>query len=146
MATTTGTLVFYDSWKKDIGDNADLTSDSFIMLLTTSSYTPNVDTHTVLGDVTNELSGNGYGRETLTTVTWTESSGTATFDADDPVFTASGGSIVARFYVIYDDTVASPVKPLVCHGLLDDTPANVTATNGNTLTVQLNGSGLFTLS
>lgn len=144
MATTTGTINFYEIFSKNIGEAANLGSDTFILGLTTSSYTPNAGTHETLSDITNEVSGNGYSRATLGSVTWTESGGTATFDFADPTFTASGGSIVARYYFIFNDTVTG--DPLVCYGLLDNTPADVTVTDGNTLTLNINASGLFTLS
>jgi hypothetical protein len=48
---------------------------------------------------------------------------------------------VARFAAIYE--VGGRV---LCYCLLDSTPANVTATAGNTLTVAANASGVFTLS
>ena len=71
-------------------------------------------------------------------------SGTTTVTVDrtvDPVWTASGGSIVARWAVLYE--VGGVV---VAYCLLDSTPADVTATSGNTLTVQMNASGIFTLA
>jgi hypothetical protein len=34
----------------------------------------------------------------------------------------------------------------VCYSLLDNSPADVTVTDTNTLTVQINASGVFTLS
>mgnify|MGYP001579037637 CR=1 FL=1 len=71
-------------------------------------------------------------------------SGTTTVTVDrtvDPVWTATGGSIVARWAVLYE--VAGAV---LAYCLLDATPADVTATNGNTLTVAMNASGIFTLS
>jgi hypothetical protein len=144
MATTTGTLVFYDSWMQKLAEAVNLSSDSFIVGLTTSSYTPDASTHDEVADITNEVSGNGYARQTLGSVTFSQSGGTATFDAADPVFTASGGSIVARYYFIFDDDVTG--DPLVCYGLLDNTPADVTTTDGNTLTLNLDASGLFTIS
>jgi hypothetical protein len=70
--------------------------------------------------------------------------GTTTVTADiatDPIWTASGGSIVARFAVIYE--VGGNV---LCYCLLDSTPADVTATSGNTLTVAAHASGVFTLA
>jgi hypothetical protein len=36
------------------------TTDSHKVLLTTSTYVPNQDTHTVRSDVTNEITGTGY--------------------------------------------------------------------------------------
>ena len=138
-------LTFYQSFREYMADGTiDLDTHTFKVVLTSSSYTPNASTHTVLTDVTNELSGNGYARATLGSVTWNRSGGTVTFDAADTVFTASGGSIVARYAVIYDDTAAS--DELVCYILLDTAPADVTTTSGNTLTLQWNASGIFTLS
>ena len=104
----------------------------------------------VYGDLTNEhANANGYttGGVAITNPTWNHSAGTVTFDIDNTVWTASGGSIVARFAVIYmNATVNSIVKPLLCVCLLDTTPANITATDGNTLTIAINASGVFTLS
>ena len=101
-------------------------------------------THETLSDITNELSGNGYARQTITGVAFTEPvAGTWRWDANNPVFTASGGSIVARTWWIFDDTPTSPADPLFCYGLLDNTPADVTTTDGNTLTVTLNASGIY---
>ena len=71
-------------------------------------------------------------------------SGTTTVtvdDALDAVWTASGGSITARFAVIYESA-----GRVLCYCLLDNTPADVTATAGNTLTIALNASGIFTLA
>lgn len=71
-------------------------------------------------------------------------SGTTTVTVDissDPVWTASSGSIVARFAVIYE--VGGKV---LCYCTLDSTPADVTATDTNTLTVAANASGVFTLA
>jgi hypothetical protein len=143
MTSYTGTANIYNSWIEYMAEAANTASDTFKMLLTTSSYTPNQATHTLLSDVTNEVSGNGYARQTLT-VTSTLSTNVLTFDFSDPVFTATGGSIVARYWVIFDDTIAN--DPLVAYGLIDQTPADVTTTDGNTLTFNVNASGLFTVT
>lgn len=66
---------------------------------------------------------------------------TVTVDGTDPQWTASGGSITARFAAIYE--VGGDI---LCYCLLDSTPADVTATDGNTLTVQIHASGIFTLA
>ena len=147
MSTTTGTIVLYESWSKYIGEGSDMSSDTFKIGLTTSAYVPSASTHEVLTNITNELSGNGYAQQTLGSLTWAEVSGTTTFDFADPIFTASGGSLVARFFFIFNETMSTPVvDPLICYGLLDDTPGDVTATDGNTITLNVNGAGLFTLS
>lgn len=140
----------YGSAKEFIGDSTiDLDGHTFKAQLHSSSYTANLNTQSVRADLTNELAtANGYtaGGATLGSVTWTLSSGTVTFDSADVQWTASGGSITARTSVIYDDTPSSPLDPLLAYDLLDTTPADVTATSGNTFTVQINASGIFTLS
>lgn len=141
-------ITFYHSFKEYIADGTiDLDTHTFKVMLCSSSYATSASTHTVKADVTNELStANGYtaGGATLGSVTWAQSGGTATFDAADTTWTASGGPITARYAVIYDDTAAS--DELVAYILLDTTPADVTATDGNTLTLQWNASGIFTLA
>lgn len=108
--------------------------------------TSNVDnTRVLLADLTNEhANANGYttGGIVLPSPTWVQATAVSTFDSADATWNASGGSIVARFAVIYDTTAAG--SPLLCWTLLDDTPADVTATDGNPLTIQMNASGIFT--
>ena len=148
MATTTGTLVVYDSWKRDIQNGTvDVDGDTFICGLSSNTYVPNQNTHETLADITNELAGNGYARQTLVGVSLTEPvAGTWQFDSNDPVFTASGGSIVARYWWVFDDTPTAPADPLFAYGLLDNTPADVTTTDTNTLTLQVNTNGYYRIS
>ncbi len=146
----TASITFYNSFKEYVADGTfDLNTDSFKVALVSSSYTFSA-AHTVYADLTNELStANGYtsGGAALASVTFSQTSGTATFDAADTTWTASGGSIVARRAVIYKDGTANTrVKPLIASILLDTTPADVTVTTGNTLTLQYNASGIFTLA
>jgi hypothetical protein len=143
MATTDGTTNIYNSWKEDMVKAANLGSDVFKMLLTTSTYSPSA-AHTVLANVTNELSGSGYARFEHTITTATQTSGTFTFKLDNAEFEADGGDLTARYWVIFNDTMTD--DPLVAYGLLDDTPADVTITDGNKLTVNINASGLFTIA
>ncbi len=150
MASTTGTFNFYDNIHGDVGKSlVDLDGDAFSLLLTTSSYTPNAATHTMVSDITNEVSGNGYARQVLASVAYTEigPNGLMRFDSADPVFTASGGSIVARYWVLFSNANGSDAtRELLAYGLLDNTPADVTTTDGNTLTVNVDGTnGWFTL-
>jgi hypothetical protein len=101
-------------------------------------------------DLTNEhAAGSGYtaGGETMTGVTWGDTAGTTTLDSEDVAWTASGGSIVARFAVIYANVTRNGViGPLICVSLLDNTPLDVTATDGNILSITINASGILTLS
>lgn len=129
-----GTFTLYDHVAERIGDGGiDLDNDTFKITLHTSSYTP-AAAHDTYSDLTNELStANGYTNTgaTLAGVTWTRSNGVAKFDSDDQVWTASGGSITARYAVVRDTTA----DLLIGYMLLDSTPADITATNGNTFTV-----------
>lgn len=144
----TASISFYNNWKAAINDAA-LRAATVKVTLHTSTYTF-AATHNVYADLTNELStANGYtnGGASLASITWGQSGGTATFDAADTVWTASGGSIVARRAVIrVVGTFNSQVDPLIASILMDTTPADVTATSGNTLTLQWNASGIFTLA
>lgn len=139
------TFSWYNSASEYIGDGTiDLDTHTFKVMLVSSSYTFSA-AHTVKADITNELStANGYtaGGATLSSVTWNRSGSTTTFDAADTTWTASGGPITARRAVVYDDTAAN--DELLFSVLLDNTPADVTATDGNPLTLQWNASGLFT--
>lgn len=142
--------VIHNKFKEYMGDGTvDLDADTFNMILLLS--TSNIATTSVDGyaAVTNEVAtANGYTQGgVVVAATWVESAGTVTFDCDNGVWTASGGSITARFAAIYDDTVAAPVAdPVMCHSLLDNTPQDVTATDGNTFTVQISASGVFSLT
>ena len=144
----TASITFYNNWKAALAEVVPRTA-TFKVTLHTSTYTF-AATHSVYADLTNELStANGYtnGGATLGTVTLTRSGGTVTFDAADTTWNASGGSIVARYAVIRaSGTLNTRVDPLVAYILLDTTPADVTATTGNPLTLVWNASGIFTLS
>jgi hypothetical protein len=129
----------------------DLTTNMQVALFLSTSNANTLSVGTgVYGDLTNEhANANGYttGGQALTGEVYTQTAGVATFDCNDPVWTAAGGSIVARFAVIYvNATVNTIVKPLICVSLLDTTPADVTATDANTFTIVMNASGVFTVS
>ena len=140
--------VFYDSFKERMADGGhDLDADSFKMALCLVGS--NCDTVTLdqYSELTSEHANQfGYltGGEVLDNVSWVEVTGTVTFDCDPEVWTAAGGSIICRFAVIYNDTHTDDL--LVCYSLLDNTPGDVTATDGNTLTITPHASGIFTLT
>lgn len=147
-------ITFYNNWKLNIGKAVDLSvggTTNFKVSLHTSTYVPNVTTNIVFADATNELTtANGYtaGGLGLTNPTWTLTGGTATFTtATNAIWTASGGSIVARYAVGRAvGTFNSLVDPLMFYILMDTTPADVTITSGNTLTLAWNASGIFSLT
>src|SRR4029077_19789761 len=98
---------------------------------------------TTYAALTNEhANANGYTTGGIAVDLTVAGTNTVTLDiATSPVWTASGGSIVARFAVIYE--VGGNV---LCFSTLDSAPADVTATTGNTLTVAANVSGVFTMA
>jgi hypothetical protein len=63
--------LIYNSALRDEATGAiDYDTDTFRLMLVTSTYTPNKDTHTKRSDVTNEVAGTGYtAGGTATTVT-----------------------------------------------------------------------------
>jgi hypothetical protein len=85
--------------------------------LTTSTYTPNQDTHHFWSDITNEVSGTGYtaGGTTLTTTGGTSydtASDQIRLDATDASWTTS--TITARDAIVWNDTAgASTTDPVI---------------------------------
>jgi hypothetical protein len=99
-------------------------------------------TNSIFGNLTNEHSGaNGYtaGGASVANKSVSRTGGVTKFSGDPVEWTASGGSMVARRVVAYvDATIDGQVKPLIATALLDDTPADVTVTAGNKLTISPN--------
>lgn len=141
MATYTGTFNFFGHVADAEGNGTiNWDTDTLEMLLVQAAYTP-VQGHSSIAQITNEASGAGYARKTLTNVNWTlVATNIAMLDADDVVFTAAGGDFTAYYWMIMDQTAASAV---VFYGLIDNTPGTVVVTDGNTLTIAPNASGLF---
>ena len=137
--------VLHDNVREFEGDGTiDWDNDSFVMRLYTSAS--NIATTSVSDatTATNELStANGYtSGGTAITATWSETGGVATLDFTNASWTATGGSITARFAAVID-TTTTPDR-VIAHSLLDNTPADLTATDGNNFNVNFSGSGLFT--
>ena len=121
----------------------DLDTDTFLIALFLSTSNIGAASTTYAGLTNEHANANGYttGGFSLGPLAL---SGTTTVTVDDPadaVWTASGGSITARFAVIYESG-----GDVLCYCLLDSTPADVTATDGNTLTVAFHANGIFTLA
>lgn len=130
--------------------NGEIDFDTHSFKINLYLSTSNCDTlsgATGIASLTNQVAtAFGYTQNTkAVTLTTAQAAGTTTIDeTTNPVWTASGGSITARFAVIYDDTHASDQAVFVC--LLDTTPADVTATDTNTFTITINASGLVTMA
>lgn len=121
----------------------DFLSDTFRLTLHTSTYTPNIDTDEVKADATNELStalgytalGTAFGTKT---VSYNATGNVTTFDIADISWTASGGALVFRYAVGWDDTPTG--DPLL--GYIDAGAQSIA--DGNTVTFATGASGLFT--
>lgn len=135
-----GTFTLYNHVAERAGDGGfDFDTNTFNICLLTSSYTPSLS-HTTYSNISsNELpTANGYtaGGAALTGVTWSQTGGVAKFDSNDQVWTATGGSITARYAVVRQ----TGTDLLLGYFVLDTTPDDVTATSGNTFTVGPNAS------
>jgi hypothetical protein len=146
-----GAWVVYDSVAEKMGDGTmDMDAIECDMILCLSTSNCATTTLALYSEITNEVATDfGYtqsGEVCTGTISaanqWLRSAGTVKFDCDDVVWTAAGGSIVARFAVIKEHTTGH----LIACCLLDSSPADVTATTGNTLTVTIHGDGVFSVA
>lgn len=122
----------------------DWLSDTIKVMLTTSAYVPNQDTHEFKSDVTNEVAGAGYsaGGAALAnkTLVYSGASNLTTLDADDASW--AGASFTARIAVIYKSTGVDATSNLL--GYVDFGADQTVA--AATLTIQWNASGIFTIT
>lgn len=144
-----GKWKLYEAAKLGIANGEiDLDTHSFkITLFLSTSNCNTLSGVTGIANLTNQVAtAFGYTQNSKTvTLATSQVGGTVTVDeTTNPVWTAAGGSITARYAVIYDDTHAT--KQAVCVCLLDTTPADVTATDTNTFTITMNAGGIFTFS
>lgn len=139
---TAGAWTLTNEGRTKLLDGTLLSTDTYKVALFTSASNIGATSTTYAG-LTNEVANaNGYTTGGVAATIALSGTTTVIFDDTvDPVWTASGGSITARFAVIYE--VSGHVLAFC---LLDSTPADVTATDGNTLTIQISVSGIFTLA
>lgn len=137
-----GTWTFTNGARTKLVDGTfDLDTDTFKMALFLSTSNIGAASTTYAGLTNEHANANGYTTGGSSVTVSLSGTTTVTVDSTDVTWTASGGSIVARFAVIYE--VSGNV---LCYCLLDSTPADVTTTTGNTFTVAIHASGVFTLA
>lgn len=123
----------------------DVDTDTFKLLLATSSYTPNRDTHDFRDDVTNEVAnGSGYttGGVTLSGIALSvdATSHQMRIDCNDPSWTFTA-SVSWRYGVVYKSRGgASSADELL--GLID---WGTTQTVSTSYTLQISATGLLYL-
>ena len=123
----------------------DLDTDTIKVMLTTSAYTPNQDTHQYKSSITNEVTGTGYTATGATlgsvAVTYDTATNTLKFDGADTSWAAS--TITARYAVIYDSTPATDAtRPLIGYV---DFGADVSSTAA-AFTITWDAAGIFTIT
>ncbi|MFC9769113.1 hypothetical protein [Rhodococcus jostii] len=123
----------------------DWNTDTIKVMLCTSSYTPDQDTHQYKSSITNEVTGTGYtaGGATLASATTSYTTGTNTLvlDAADSSWTTS--TITARYAIIYNSTPGTDAtRPLIAYV---DFGADVSTTAG-TFTITWDAAGIVTLT
>jgi len=138
--------VLFNSFKRDIMNGLiDLDTNTIGCMLVTSTYVPNIDTHSKRSDITNEVVGTGYtakGKNLVNPVVTADNVGDlGKFDADDLSWAAS--TITARGAVLYVNRggVATADELI---GYLDFV-TDKSSTSGN-FNVNFNASGIINLS
>jgi hypothetical protein len=121
----------------------DLDTDTWKVALFQSTSNLSAASTTFAG-VTNEVgtTNTGYTAGGASVTLTLAGTTTVTVDfATDPQWTAGSANLTARFAALYE--VGGDVLAFT---ILDSTPADVTATSGNTFTVAAHASGIFTLA
>jgi hypothetical protein len=123
-------------------ENMDLESDQLVIALSNTapsseSSNPTADGNGILGNVT-QVSYSNLSSRNLTTTSSGQSSGVYKLVLADLTLTASGGSVAAfRYVYIYNDTVTSPVDPLIGYY---DYGSSLTLNDGDTFTIDFSPS------
>ena len=146
-----GDGAIYNNFKEQVMEAIfDLsTGGDAIQLTLHTSYTPNIDTHTVWADVsaTEYSTASGYtaGGETLANQDTTQdnTNDRGVFDADDVTWSGLGALTPATpsHAILWDDTPTSPADPLICYWEL-----GTTATNGGDYTLAFGANGIILLT
>lgn len=146
MAASAWTI--FDRAKHHIGvGTINLSSGNFRLTLHRTSASANlVGDITTYASVGDECSGGGYSDVSLAGIAWTNgaSAGQQKFDCTDPVITASGSTLSAVRYAVIRQSASAGGGPLLCYAALSTAEFNVTT--GNTLTIQMAATGIFTLT
>jgi hypothetical protein len=135
-------ISLYNHTSRLFANGSNESSDNYRVMLCTAA-TFNATDATLAGITKTEVaSGTGYtsGGGLLANVTVTSSLNDAKFDADDVTWTASGGSIIASFGILYNQTAGDlPLAFINFDGVQ-------TAGDGTQFKVIWNSGGIFTFN
>lgn len=138
------TVSLYNHTAQRFADGSNAVGDTYkVKLFTAATFNATHATEAAAGG-TEVANGNGYttGGATLANVTVaTVTTNDARFDADDVIWSASGGSITASFARIYNDT-DNDDPPLA----FIDFGGAETAGNGTDFRIVWNAAGIFTFT
>jgi len=151
MAATAWAFYNEAKHKLCVGDASgfNLSADVFNLALFKSAATTPAETATlsIFTEISNQCTGGAYtaGGKTLSATTWTATAATTQkFDSTNWVVTATGTTISAVKYAVLFNSISATSGFLLCWSQLSTSPFDVTT--GNTLTVQINTAGIFTLA
>jgi hypothetical protein len=136
----------YNEAKKYIGNGTIVLGTTALKCkLCTSASNASTFTLSTLASVTSEISATGgyaANGKALTTLAWTvgASAKQYKFDADDIVYTASGASLNNIKFAV----IGVSAGKALCWSRLST--SQFTVTSSNTLTIQMNAAGIFTLT
>jgi hypothetical protein len=148
-----GAWTVYNKAKKKIGNTTiNLAATTFRIALFQSAATSpaSLSTLSLLSQISNQVAeGNGYSSsgKALTSEVWTAGASDSQykFDVSDVVWTGTGGSIAnIKYAVIFLSAASAGGCHVLCYSQLTSTP--FTLASGNTLTIQMNASGVLTLA
>ena len=130
----------FDCFVEDLAEGMhDLSSDQLTVALTNSAPTAANDDE--LADIS-EITYTNCSSRNITTSSSSQTSGTYSLVLDDLVLTASGGTVGPfRYVVIYNNGATN--DELICY---DDKGSSITLQDGETLTIDFNAAGLFTIT
>lgn len=138
--------VLYNNYREELANgNIDFTNDTIKIMLVTTTYTVDIDTHAFRSDVTGEASGSGYtsGGTTLSSVTVTQdnTNNRANIDAADVTFSAITVTNVDGA-IVYKSTGAAATDILIAY--IDFTEGAQTINSGD-FAITFDSSGILTV-
>jgi hypothetical protein len=140
----------YNKAKKKLLNGSLTLSRNVRVVLVTSASNFATATLSLLGSLTNQVTeANGYSSsgKALANEVFTvgASAGQYKFDADDPIWTGTGGTIPnIKAAVLLASGASAGLCHLIAYASL--TSSQFTLASGNTLTLQMNASGIFTVA
>ena len=135
--------------RKIAAGTINLTSGIPRQALFTSASNASTKTLSILSQITSQVAnGNGYvtGGKSLSGVVWTTGASAAQikFDANDPLWTATGGNLANVKFAVIHYSAGAASGHLLCWTRLS--ASQFTVSQGNTLTIRQPTTGIFTLA